>query len=302
MTLKFAVSGNANIDIYYFVEKIPQPDEAVEALEIRTSLGGAATNIATGISKLGHYVRFIGFVGSDPEATEVLSELKKRGIDVAYVKSSSKQTGRVIVLLDKEGRRAMIAHRGANSELRPGAFNPEETLRGIDHLHLSSTSPEYSYWFFREAKKMSISTSWDPGMTICLRGFKSIENVLQYVDVLFLNERENEALKIDPASMEKPLIIIKRGSEGSEAPQYKIKAEAFRVKALDATGAGDAFDAAFLVAWKRKIGLKESLIIANAAGAIKVTRFGAHSSPTASELAEFLEKNGREDLARLFKP
>ena len=47
--------------------------------------------------------------------------------------------------------------------------------------------------------------------------------------------------------------------------------------------------------------LEDSLLIANAAGAIKVTRFGAHSSPTMSELVEFLEKNGLGGLAKSFK-
>lgn len=301
MKPRFAVSGNANLDIYYLVERIPQPDEAVEASEVKASLGGAATNIATGLSNLGYYVRFIGFVGSDKEASEVLSELRQRGVDVRHVKTSSKPTGRVVVLLDRQGRRAMIAHRGANTELAPGAFEAGEVLRGVDHLHLSSTSPEYSQWFFREAKGMGLSTSWDPGMTVCLRGFGKLKGVLEHVDVLFLNARELEALQLDPASLRKPLVIVKRGSEGSEAPQHGVRVPAFRVAAVDATGAGDAFDAAFLVAWKRRLGIRESLLIANAAGAIKVTRFGAHASPSASELAEFLESNGLGELAYALK-
>ncbi|MDH5362255.1 MAG: carbohydrate kinase family protein [Aigarchaeota archaeon] len=71
-----------------------------------------------------------------------------------------------------------------------------------------------------------------------------------------------------------------------------IRQPAFKVKEVDATGAGDVFDGAFVVGlllgWK----LETALRFACAAGAIKVTRQGPMEGPTSkAEVEEFLTRN-----------
>ncbi|MGC8835385.1 MAG: carbohydrate kinase family protein [Infirmifilum sp.] len=295
--LVFAVSGNASIDEYYLVDSIPRADEAQEAKDYFQRVGGAASNVAVAMAKLGVKVFFIGAVGGDKQGDFILDNFSREGVDTKWIVRSSKPTGRVIILLDSNGDRAMVALRGANTDLTPGFLNLEEALRGVEHVHLSSTKPEYTSWVFEIAKSKGVTTSYDPGMTIASKGFSYVRETLRKVDILFVNKREYETLGPEYLDSQfNGLLVLKEGSLGSRLPKLGIGVPAFKVHAVDTTGAGDAFNAAFLVAWKLGFSLEQCLLVANAAGALKATRVGAHSSPTLSELNEFLVKNGYEPL------
>lgn len=299
--LQFVVAGNINLDAYYVVDKIPQPDEAAEVLETFSRPGGAACNTSVALAKLGARAKLLGFVGRDDAGSRILEELSRTGVDVSSVKVSGKPTGTVLIILDRAGRRAMIALRGANSELRPGAFTVEE-VAGANHLHLSSTKPDFSAWALSQAKKLGVTTSYDPGSTVAARGLSALWESLAWVDVLFLNEKEFNALGGGNLVGSFPgLVIVKRGELGSEAPGAGIRAPAFRITPVDTTGAGDAFDAAFLLCWKLGLSIDECLLVANAAGAIKATRMGAFSSPSLQELCAFLRERGFERIASRLK-
>jgi ribokinase len=295
--LAFAVAGNLNLDQYLLVERIPGPDEAVEVLEAFSQPGGAATNVAVALARLGARVRLLGFIGSDEAGSFLLQRLSALPLDLRYVRRVEKPTGRVYVVLDRSGRRAMLALRGANAELKPGFIGPE-ALAGVEHLHLSSTKPALTEWLLAEAKKAGLTTSYDPGSAVASEGFERLRAALSHVDVLLVNEREACMLGLENLRQGfKGLLVVKRGPLGSEAPFEGVSAPAFEVNAVDTTGAGDAFNAAFLVCWKLGMELSECLLLANAAGALKASRYGAQSSPTLDELLSFLSARGLGGLA-----
>ncbi len=293
--VRVAATGNASIDEYYRVDRIPGPDEAQEVQESFWRFGGAATNVAVALARLGAYSRFIGLVGKDRYGEMILEELRGKGVDTGYVKRLDLPSGRVIIVLDSEGRRAMLAIRGANKKLAPGSIDPQATLSGVDHLHFSSTKPEYTAWLAGEAKRRGLTVSYDPGMAVAYKGFSYISAALEHVDVLFVNEREYEALGGEKIlEVFQGVIVLKVGEKGSLLPREGIEAPGFKVEARDTTGAGDAFDAAFLVCWKT-IGLsKKCLEFANAVGALKVTRIGAHESPSLEEVRRFMSERGMQ--------
>uniref|UniRef100_A0A7J3X8Z8 Carbohydrate kinase family protein n=1 Tax=Thermofilum pendens TaxID=2269 RepID=A0A7J3X8Z8_THEPE len=295
--LVFAVAGNLNVDQYLLVERIPGPDEAVEVLDTFSEPGGAATNVAVALARLGAGVRLLGFVGLDDAGSFLLHRLSSLPLDLRGVRRVEKPTGRVFVVLDRSGRRAMLALRGANAELKPGSFEPG-ALEGVEHLHLSSTKPAFSEWMLAEAKKAGLTTSYDPGSAVASEGFTSLEAALRHVDVLLVNERELRMLGLKNLKQEfRGLLVVKKGPLGSEAPFEGLSAPAFKVDVVDTTGAGDAFNAAFLVCWKLGMKLGDCLLLANAAGALKACRYGAQSSPTLEELLAFLSTRGLEELA-----
>ncbi len=298
--LRLAVSGNASIDEYYRVKKIPGADEAQEVIESFWKFGGAATNVAVASAKLGCYTRYLGLVGTDHYGDSIIEELRRNDVDTNYVKRLSLPTGRVLIILDTQGRRAMLAIRGANKELKPGVFQVDGVLKSVNHLHLSSTKPEYSEWILHEAKERGLTTSYDPGMTVAYHGLKNISGPLKYTDVLFVNEKEYQALGGEEVLKKfKGLVVLKMGEKGSSFPREKITVDAFKIKAIDTTGAGDAFDAAFLLCWKKVGARRECLVFANAVGALKATKIGAHSSPTMDEVKTFLKERGFRDIIKL---
>lgn len=293
----FVVSGNASIDEYYIVDNIPRADEAQEAKDFFQRVGGAATNVAVALARLGSEVYFVGVVGQDKQGDFILDSLGREGVCTRWVLRSSKPTGRVLILLDSQGSRAMIALRGANLELAPGLLQLDTVLNGASHVHLSSTRPEYTGWFFKAAKAKGLTTSYDPGMTIASKGFSYIEGVLELTDILFVNKREYQALGVETLQARyRGLLVVKEGEKGSSIPRLWLSVQAFKVQAVDTTGSGDAFNAAFLLCWKLGLPLEQCLLIANAAGALKATRIGAHSSPTLEEINTFLSNNGYEPL------
>jgi len=293
----FLVSGNASVDEYYLVDRIPASDEAQEAKDFFAKLGGAATNVAVALSRLKARVTFAGVVGSDEYGDLIVRYLSEEGVATHCVVRSSKPTGKVVVILDNAGRRAMVAVRGANADLKPGFIDVDALFKGVSHAHLSSTKPDYTRWVLAEAKKIGLSTSYDPGMAIASRGLEYIRDVLGLVDVLFVNAREYDALGGEALEKEyRGLLVVKEGEHGSRIPRLGLQVPAFRVNTVDTTGAGDSFNAAFLIAWKLGLPYEKCLAIANAAGAIKSTKLGAQSSPTLSELNSFLESRGHEPL------
>lgn len=297
--LRLAVSGNASIDEYYRVEKIPGADEAQEVIENFWKYGGAATNVAVASAKLGCYTRYIGLIGMDHYGDSIVEELQRNGVDTTYVKRLHLPTGRVIIILDTSGRRAMLAIRGANKELNPGIFQADEVLRSINHLHLSSTKPGYSEWILREAKERGLTTSYDPGMTVAYHGLENIYGSLRYADILFVNEKEYQALGGEELLKRyNGLVVLKMGEKGSSLPKKGVTVDAFKIRAVDTTGAGDAFDAAFILCWKNMGATKECLVFANAVGALKALKVGAHSSPTMDEVKTFLSDRGLGDIIK----
>jgi sugar/nucleoside kinase (ribokinase family) len=183
----------------------------------------------------------------------------------------------------------------------------EALLKRHNHLHLTSyylqkaLQPSFA-GIFRRAKTLGLTTSFDPNSDPSNKRSKTIDNVLRYTDVLFVNERE--ASQLTRASTPKAAlkilgtkvrcVVIKRGSRGALAIQDGVTAAdaGFKVTAVDTTGAGDSFDAGFVSAHVRQAPLSECLKIGNACGALSAMRVGGTAGqPTEAELQKFLRSN-----------
>jgi sugar/nucleoside kinase (ribokinase family) len=155
---------------------------------------------------------------------------------------------------------------------------------------------------FRQAKAEGLTTSFDPNTDPSQKWSRSINSVLKYADVLFVNEREataltgrknkREALKV--LSQLVPCAVIKRGARGAIAIRNNevVAGSGFQVEAVDTTGAGDSFAAGFVSAYVRRYPLAECLRVANACGALSTRKLGGTTGqPTQRELELFLNAN-----------
>ncbi|RLE83058.1 MAG: carbohydrate kinase family protein [Thermoprotei archaeon] len=302
----FLSIGNANIDYFFVVKRMPREDEEVEAVNFYVEPGGSASNVAVALARLGMSSRILCCIGNDLEGKFLLNEFNKEHVDTRYIKVVDYvATGRVFIILTEGGKR-MIAYRGANKLLSANDLY-DEVFREIEHVHVSGGKPEIALRAFSMAKSLSkATTSYDPGSTIARRGLGELSSIIAYTDYLFLNELEleyllkgaqiSDLLKINPRVQ----IILKRGARGSALilSGRRVEAEAFNVRVVDVTGAGDAFDAGYMAAVKMGLEPWERLIFANAVAGIKVSRRGARSSPKLSEVVEFLREKGLSDLAK----
>ncbi len=283
--------GNINVDLSFYIERLPEPDgEGLADLEFFH--GGAAANFAVGAARLGLRVGLLGCVGDDHFGREALKELRKEGVAIEFVKTlTGKRTGIVCVLVDRNGVRRMIANRGANAELESAIGQ----IPDVKFLQLCNVSNKVLMKVKRIALGKRIAL--DPGggvMELCLKDLEGIE-------VLLLNELECRLLTgLDyregsrEISKYVKLVVVKMGSRGAYAfdGREEKSQEAFKVGVVDTTGAGDAFDAGFMTALISGMRKEDCLRWGTAAASLKIQRRGARGGlPTINELNEFLSRN-----------
>ncbi|MGC8936299.1 MAG: carbohydrate kinase family protein [Candidatus Methanomethylicaceae archaeon] len=283
--------GNINIDLSFFIDKLPDLD-GEESGELEIFHGGSAANFAVGASRLGIKTGILGCVGDDGFGREALEELRKEGVVTKFVRVlKGRRTGMVCVLVDRNGGRRMVAHRGANVEI--GSI--------LDHLpqaklfQLCNVSRDVLIKF----KKLACGkakTALDPGGNAAHLSPKDLDGI----DVLVLNELECRLLTgsdyKEGAKMLSEyvnLVVVKRGERGAYAFDgiEKIFQRAFSVRAVDTTGAGDAFDAGFMAAFIKGMDVKTCLLWGVATASLKIQKRGARTGlPTIHELMDFLSK------------
>lgn len=296
--------GNLNYDIYIKTHELPGLDQSVDALDLYTGGGGSAANFSVAIARLGHRARFIGAVGDDVIGEIILKELESEGVEVRYVKKiGGLRSGVVVVIVQPDGGKRMIAYRGANMGLSPDDIN-ETSLGGVDHVHVASGRVELILKAKEVAKRDGKSISVDGGTSLARKGLEVAAKALSGVDVVFMNQAEAKllssssdhraALDVIARNIDAREIVVTLGDRGAMALSGGefLYVDAFRLQALDTTGAGDTFAAAYIAARLMGLSLYERLLFANAAASIKVTRPGARSSPRLSEVLEFLRSLG----------
>ncbi|MCS7102564.1 MAG: PfkB family carbohydrate kinase [Candidatus Korarchaeum sp.] len=279
--MRFVAVGNANVDIKIFMNKIPNPDESVDALAASVSSGGAASNFAVAAAKIGVESYVIASLGNDNLGRIYLETLGRCGVNTSNVKIvEGIRTGLVVILNVLGEDRRMIESPGANEELMPSdIIDRRELIISADEVHMASVRPEIAESVLEVRK----DASWDPGMRIIRKYRDKVWSLISKAGKLFLNEKEAEAIagESDPLTYITRIagrgpneVIVKMGSKGSlawvEGEAYRVNA--IPVKVVDTTGAGDIFAAVYLKARRRGYDVEDCLKLANAASAIKVSR------------------------------
>ncbi|MFN7106265.1 MAG: carbohydrate kinase family protein, partial [Pyrobaculum sp.] len=242
--------------------------------------------------------------GPDPLGELSLRELGDEGVDISYVKKvEGARSGVVVVLVQQDGAKRMVAFRGANLGLAPGDLAVEK-FAGVRHIHLATGRLELVAKAREVAREVGATLSIDGGTSLAKKGLDAVKTVAGGVDVMFVNRIEarllagTEDYRTAAERLFKELslgeVVVTLGPGGALAYDGRnfVYLDAFRLEAVDTTGAGDVFASAYVAMFLKGRGLYERLLFANAAAAIKITRRGARSSPRYGEVAAFLESLG----------
>jgi sugar/nucleoside kinase (ribokinase family) len=298
------VIGELNVDIVAAgVRRLPETGIEVLAEDCELTLGSASAIFATGVAKLGCEVTFVSQVGRDSFGDFCLAALKDAGISTRHVRQKATLKTGVTIAISNTRDRALITFPGAIA-----GFSAKDCdtslMKGQHHLHLTSyylqreLKPSFPA-LFKQAKAEGLTTSFDPNSDPSRRWSRSINSLLKYVDVLFVNEREATALTGCKSSREAlkalghlvPCAVVKRGRKGAAAIKdgEVFAASGFQVEVVDTTGAGDSFAAGFVSAYVRRAPLAECLRVGNACGALSTRKLGGTpGQPTQRELKMFL--------------
>jgi sugar/nucleoside kinase (ribokinase family) len=312
MALDVVTIGDSVVDIVIPVPRFPSGNEdSVLGERMEKQLGGAS-NFLLQASRLGLRAGIIDRVGDDDLGRFFLEALRAEGVDVSKVHEiGGSPTAHCIVLVDAEGNHAYIGFQGATGHLRPEEVDPEY-IREAKVLYISgytlagSPTREAVLRALGIASEAGIPTYFDPSPILSRIPEVALRSAITESNTFLLNERElemitgashltaavHELLELGPET-----IVLKKGPKGCTIYNRSgtEKVSGFPVEAVDTTGAGDAFNASFLFGRLKGWSLRSSAVLANAVGAIKVTKMGAGTNvPKREEIISFISENNVE--------
>lgn len=240
--------------------------------------GGSAANTARWLGRLGARTTLITAVGRDATGRALVKAVRGDGVTARVSRVAGARTGRIGVLVNPDGERSFVPDRGAAILLDPGDLKAT-WFTGIDAVHL----PVYSLLGvpLGEAGRRAVELARDTGGIVSVdlasigplmaRGRRAARDLIATVapDMLFATASEADALLGGgPAEglLEFAEIgVVKRGSKGATvvaragAERLRFEVATSSLTTVDTTGAGDAFDAGFLVGWFAARGVGRSL-------------------------------------------
>jgi sugar/nucleoside kinase (ribokinase family) len=283
------------------INKWPEKGGAVNAEMTNLAIGGTALNTAVTIAKLGGVpVGLISCIGKDIGGEIIKTGLSKLNIDSDHMYITDKaNTGSAICFIHPDGERSFVLCVSANNELDESIIDFDVFHNG-DFLHIGGamamkkTQGDALANIARRAKELDVTVSVDTCWDVTDQWKSNLAPCLPYCDILMTNEEEAKRYSgkddIDEAieyfvACGSQIIIAKMGNKGAYiySSEFKGLVPNFKVKTVDATGAGDSFAGGFLFSRYHNWSVEQSGTFACAVGAKCVTSFGATTGIVSSE-------------------
>jgi sugar/nucleoside kinase (ribokinase family) len=252
--------------------------------------GGSAANVAVWARRLGAPVTLVGQVGDDRFGELMRAHLESEGVAGSVHIVRGGQTMRIGVVIRPDAEHAFVTDHSHPPRLTAGDL-PLTLLDEADAVFLNgyavfmAGSASFASALLAEARRRGILVAFDPSSFSLIRGYgaKRLLDEIGRLDILLANEDEVEALM--PGEPLRGLLaraavaVVKRGARGATALHAgdAVSAAAEPITVVDTTGAGDAFDAAFLVEYMAHGDLARALAAANRLGGHVASRFGAQT-------------------------
>ena len=340
-TALVTVVGSSNVDFVIKTKKLPQKGETVTDGIFFKAYGGKGANQAVAAKRAGAQVNFITKLGNDIFGKEYLRYFKKTGIRKdGIITDNSFPTGMAFIVVDSKGENQIAVSPGSNTRLAPYEVRkkkalisetrvmlvqleiPVETViealniaKGEGVLTILNPAPvkklpakvfslidiitpnEVEAASLTGVKITDIKSAEKAGRKLLSLGVKAAIITLGEKGTVLISKRDKNVPPIDRRGFLTPL---KEFSEKERIKSLHIKG--MKVKAVDSTAAGDAFNGALACALAEGKNLNEAVQFANCAGALAVTKIGAQSSlPERKEIETLMKKGlrsqGFQDLS-----
>jgi len=291
----------------------------IDVEDITYTTGGGGTNTAATFAKQGFRTAFCGAIGIDLSGLEIVRELKHLRIDTRFVvKKKEKHTNSSIIISNTGEDRTILVYRGASDllnkedirwkKLRKARWFCIAPLAG-EQLNIFEDVVNFAY-------ENKIKVAANPSKQQLSLPQEKLKNILQKVDILFLNQEEASFLTKIPFEDEHEIFkkideicpgiaVMTKGGEGVVASDgkyiYSAKPNPNR-KIVDTTGAGDSFAAGFLSDYIRYNGDTSASLSASIEKAIQLGL--ANSEANLSQVGAktgLLEKNAKFERAKVLK-
>lgn len=314
---RVVVVGSYNQDLVWDVDVLPAAGETRAGLSFRSGPGGKGFNQAVAAARAGASTTFIGALGDDPLAAGARALAVEEGIEARFETIAHAATGSAGILVDRQGRNCIVVALGANARLSVAHIEVQaEAFRKAAVVLAPLESPlDAVLAALRIGRAAGARTILNPAPVHAGLDAAALANV----DLLTPNEteaaellarfgangvtaeglpgRSDDELAALCARLPVPAVVITLGAAGAFlAPGgrgagglalQRLRLPAADVRAIDTTGAGDAFNGALAAAWAEApdAGPAELLPFAMAVAGLSTERAGAASAmPRRSEL------------------
>jgi ribokinase len=313
------VLGAVNWDTTLFVSKFAQEGEEVPVIQVEEFPGGKGANVAVAAAKIlgPGKTAIIGAVGDDSTSRTLVEGLEAEGVPTeGVVTIGSKDSGRAYIIVDELGRKTIHTHFGANDEMKPSHLERKGAAAALSRSNtivIMDTPIPVAMAASKIGRRRHAHLIYSPGVRTST-GLRALEPVLALVDELVLDRSEmtrlcetkdyHEATSKLTRMSPRLTVVATLGPRGSKVVTSNssvtipgVDLADFGKKAVNSTGSGDAFLAAFSSFSLLGHSPVNAAQWGNLAGALKATRPESRGSPSRDEL----EKNMRT-LARVRGP
>lgn len=281
------------MDLVVTASKRPQVGETVLGDRFTTVPGGKGANQAVAAARLGAEVTMIGCIGDDFYGKAIMDNFKRNGVITTNVEPVTHTESGTAHIVLAEGDNSIIVVKGANDHVTPALVERAlDAIRSADMVLVQQEIPEETVSYVSSlCQRINVPLLLNPAPARLLS-----EAVIEKAAYLTPNEHEcsilfsgmdkAEALRKFPGKL-----FITEGSSGVRYydGEREVLVPTYQVEAIDTTGAGDTFNAAFAVALAEGSSIPDSVKFANRAASLSVTKFGAQGGmPMRAEVEESL--------------
>ena len=285
-----SVLGIFVADISFSGPKIPSVGETILGNKYNVGPGGKGCNQAIAIARLGGKVNFISKIGKDSYGELALNTLKKNNINIENIIQDEKlQTGVAGILVDKNsGKNAINVIVGAPSSLKVSEIEKQINLIKSSKIFLTQLEvpKDVTLHCLKTAKENGCITILNPAPAseITKEFFSKIDYFTPneteaefYTGIKITNEKEAKqaAEKLLNLGIKKAIITLGEKGLFYTDGKEEIYLKANPVKAIDTTGAGDAFNGGLAFGLSKDKSINECLELANKVAGISTTKLGA---------------------------
>ena len=295
------VIGSLNMDLVINTDRMPQAGETIHGKGFAHFPGGQGANQASACARAGGNVKMLGKVGDDAYGDILLKNLSQDGVNINGIEREKISTG-VAVITVFNGENSIILDKGANGLVDRDYIDRHiDAIDWADYIIMQYEIPMETVVYVAQIVKSK-------GKTLIIDPAPMMEapsELYRMADIILPNETETAQLvgegNDDEASVKKMYelgcknVIMTLGKKGSiyYNGENMINQPAYKVKAIDTTGAGDCFTGSMVAALASDKTMEEALEFASKASAIAVGRRGAQPSfPWKSEVEKW--KKGKK--------
>ena len=278
MNIDVLCVGHASYDFIFSVDHHPTADEKIVAQNFLGCGGGPAANAAVTAAKLNFKTAFAGYLGQDIYGENHYQEFLNYSVNTDLIIHGSSPTPLSTIIVKPNGNRALINYKGNTRALSAGDIDFSSVTAKV--VLFDGHEPHISLALLKRLKQQGIPTILDAGSV-----HEGTLALMNEVDYLVCSEKfavqfaGDEVTALSRLAQVSKVVVITLGERGLiwQRGQDAGNLPAFKINAIDTTGAGDAFHGAFAAAVASDLNWFQILRFASAAGALCCTKIGART-------------------------